>query len=500
MKAPHEVALKVLSSPELEPIVEIVLFSTETGTYEARAVDGAVCFHRRPSKNGWTFETESVEGRNPLELQDPSRFAPLAAETRARYPDRTVNSYPFAFEQVAQVFDHPCAPDLIVVHSTAHSYGENIGQHGSPDVVQARAPFVLAGAGVRKLGMVDRHCRLIDVAPTVLALLGIEPGRGTGANGTEREDVLLSRQDGEPLHELLEPGRRPQHVVAVLADGCNANVLYDMADSGDAPNVDRLIASGIAFRYGVMASLPTVTLANHTSLLTGCHPGHHGILHNAWYDQALQRQIVTVSASTWQEAMRWMNSGIETIHEALKRARPQSVTVSVNEPADRGADYSTFELFRQQKVDLLLPDVSELPPHTTASFAESYEPYRWWSLADAVDLRQACSIWGGRHLDVDYPPPAFSWVSFSLTDAAFHAGGPHSEIARAAVRDTDGRIGDLIVAVERAGVLEDAAFILVADHGMEQSDPRVVGDWGDGLRAAGVDFRDESSGFIYLTR
>ncbi len=174
--------------------------------------------------------------------------------------------------------------------------------------------------------------------------------------------------------------------------------------------------------------------------------------------------------------------------------------MSVNEPADRGADYSTFELFRQQKVDLLLPDVSELPPHTTASFAESYEPYRWWSLADAVGLRQACSIWGGRHLDVDYPPPAFSWVSFSLTDAAFHAGGPHSEIARAAVRDTDGRIGDLIVAVERAGVLEDAAFILVADHGMEQSDPRVVGDWGDGLRAAGVDFRDESSGFIYLTR
>lgn len=117
------------------------------------------------------------------------------------------------------MFDHPCAPDLIVVHSAAHRYGENIGQHGSPDVIQARAPFVLAGAGVRELGMVYRQCRLIDVAPIVLALLGVEPGRGTGANGTEHEDVLLSRQDGEPLLDLLEPGRRPQHVVAILLDG-----------------------------------------------------------------------------------------------------------------------------------------------------------------------------------------------------------------------------------------------------------------------------------------
>jgi len=500
MKAPHEAALKVLLSPELEPIVDMVLSSPAADTYEARALDGTVCFHRHPLGNGWAFETDSVEGRNPLGHQDPSHFAPLAAETRARYPDRTANSYPFAFEHVAQVFDHPCAPYLIVVHNAAHCYGENIGQHGSPDVVQARAPFVLAGAGVRRLGMVDRHCRLIDVAPTVLALLGVEPSRGTGANGTEREDVLLSRQDGEPLRGLLEPGRRPQHVVAVLLDGCNANVLYDVADSGEAPNVARLIASGGAFRYGAIASLPTVTLANHTSLLTGCHPGHHGILHNAWYDPALRRQVVTVSASTWQEAMKWMSPGIETIHEALKRARPESVTLSVNEPADRGANYSTFELFRQQKVDLLLPDMSELPPHTTASFAESYEPYRWWSLADAVGLRQACSIWGGHYLDVNYPPPAFSWISFSLTDAAFHAGGPHSEIARAAVRDTDGRIGDLIGAVERAGALDDTAFLLVADHGMEQSDPRVVGDWGDALREAGVAFRDESSGFIYLMR
>lgn len=492
-------ALGVLLQERLEPIVELVLSSPAPGSYEARAIDGTVTFSRSKEAHGWRFEVERVTGRNPLGEQQESLFSSLDAETSSLRPRRSSNSYPYAFEHTAQVFDHACAPDLLVVHTAAHQYGGNVGQHGSPDVVQARAPFVLAGAGVKRLGMVDSHCRLVDVAPTLLTLLGVEPVSGTGANGRARDDSMLARQDGEPLEDLLEQGSGAGHVVAVLFDGCNPNVLYDMAASGEAPNVAGLIERGTALRHGAIASLPTVTLANHTTLLTGCHPGHHGILHNAWYDRALDMQVVTESPSTWQEAMRWMSPGIETIHQAIKRRRPKSVTVSVNEAADTGADYSTFDLFRQGRSGELVPDMSVLPAHTSASFAESNERYRWWSFVDKLAVDQASSIWRGRHLDVDYPaPPAFTWVSFSLTDSAFHAGGPHSEIARAAVRDTDARLGEVLSAVERAGATDDTAFLLISDHGMEQSDPGVVGDWDQALRSAGLSFRDESSGFLYL--
>ena len=51
-----------------------------------------------------------------------------------------------------------------------------------------------------------------------------------------------------------------------------------MAARGEAPNVARLIEMGAALEHGAMASLPTVTLANHTTIITGAHPGHHGIL------------------------------------------------------------------------------------------------------------------------------------------------------------------------------------------------------------------------------
>jgi predicted AlkP superfamily pyrophosphatase or phosphodiesterase len=56
----------------------------------------------------------------------------------------------------------------------------------------------------------------------------------------------------------------------------------------------------------------------------------------------------------------------------------------------------------------------------------------------------------------------------------------------------------VLAAVERAGAFDDTAFVLVADHGMQQTDPSVQGDWDVELRAAGIDFRDEGYSFLYL--
>ena len=124
-----------------------------------------------------------MAGRNPLGDQDCTRFAGATAEAAGRYPRRAANAYPHGYEQVVQFFEAPMAPDLCVVHSASHNYedrGGHRGEHGSLDVVQSRAPFVLAGRGVRADGLVDRSCRLVDVAPTLAQLLGLphRPGRG----------------------------------------------------------------------------------------------------------------------------------------------------------------------------------------------------------------------------------------------------------------------------------------------------------------------------------
>src|SRR5207244_5751795 len=133
-------------------------------------------------------------GRAPLARRDVAAFTPLAEELAGRRPANATNSYPYAYASVAQLFEDPRAPDLAVVHTPAHNWeerGGHRGEHGSLDLVQSRAPLVLSGAGVRKLGRIEAHARMVDVAPTLAALAGVEPHDGS----------LLRRQDGRVLSE-----------------------------------------------------------------------------------------------------------------------------------------------------------------------------------------------------------------------------------------------------------------------------------------------------------
>ena len=494
-----ERALEVLLDPDLEPIVDMVLRRVDADEYEAVSHDGTVRVRRAPDDTSWRFEVNHLDGHNPLGDQDTTRFAGLDAELSVRFPTRQENAYPFAYHQLAQLWDSPAAPDLAVLHSAAHNWedqGGHRGEHGSLGVVQARAPFIIGGAGVRRLGTIDETCQLVDVAPTVLALLGVPTSDGVAENGSLRGDARLARQDGEALAHLLD-GSTPAHVVGFLMDGTNPNVLHDAVERGEAPNIARIMAMGTPFGHGAMASFPTATLANHTAIITGCHPGHHGVLHNAWYDRSLGRQVITNSADTWATSMQWLRPGVETIHQVLHRHDPDTFTAAINEMCDVGADFSTFDRMRNRQ-PLHFPREPEGLPHSTERFVRPVKDYGWFTQVDHHGLSQALGVWRGHFIDTEMPLPRFMWVNFSLTDTAFHHGGPHSEIARASIADTDARIGEIMDAVADAGRFDDTAFFVVADHGMEESNPEVTGDWGVALKAAGIDHRDEAYSFLYL--
>jgi phosphonoacetate hydrolase len=502
LKAGHEVrpqdlasvdaALEILLGADLEPIVDMVL-TRRDGAYEALTHRGSVRF-RRTDTNGGGHDVLGVEGENPLADQSTDRFGSLAEERAHPHPHQRDNAYPFAFEQVAQLYDAPAAPDLCVIHSARHNWedqGGHLGEHGSIGVVQARAPFIIAGKGVRKDGLVPRVGRLVDVMPTVAALLGCTPLADDGRyfavqDGVVRDDVI-DASDG-----------RPKHVVGFLFDGTNPNVLYDMAARGEAPNIARLIEMGTAYAHGAIAGLPTVTLANHTSILTSALPGHHGILHNAWYDRALDQQVITNSPATWPVAMTHLDPRVETIHDVVHRAWPGAFSVSVNEPCDTHADYSTFDFLRRGDAPLLPPTPEGLP-HTTERFVRPSKDYSWSSIVDHMCVEQVQGVLSGSYRDHSFPDrPTFLWANFTLTDAAMHEGGPYSEMAAASVRDSDGRVGEIMTAIERAGMFDDTAFVLMADHGMEENDPTCQGDWDIPLREAGLTFRDEGYGFLYF--
>jgi hypothetical protein len=449
-------ALEVLLDPALAHVVALVCWRDGDAVHVANSA-GQVTVE--PDST-----TTPVRGSDPLADQDP-------------FSDRTT-AYPFPGPRLHSLFSDDRAPDLAVVHTGAHWFvdqGGHPGEHGSLNGLQSRAPLLLSGARVTARGVVDRVARTVDVAATLAHLAG-----GTA------DDM-----DGTPI-DMATPGAR--HVVGLLWDGAPSAELLALAQRGDLPNVRRLLDRGCALRGGAVAEFPSVTLVNHTCALTGVGPGRHGIVNNAFFDRTTAEQVVPNSSASWHRAMDWLRPGVRTVFERLP---PDVLSACVNEPVDRGAGYSTFALVREAglggtgSLSSMLPaavdDAVATQQHVSAS-----TDYAWATQVDASGLEQVLGLW--RQAD----PPGFTWWNTTLTDSGHHAGGPGSPIARASLRDADARLGTWLDLVEERGLLEDTVVLLTADHGMEAADPGCTGDWDAALEAAGIAFRDEANGFLYL--
>lgn len=479
---------------DLADRVEMTMRQIGEDAYRVSTSDGTVTFRRTTDRSCHRFEVVSTVGKDPLHRTDPAHLSGLDEERRSGPPSRHDNSYPHAFESIAQFFDSDHAPDLLLTHTAAHANEGLLGQHGSLGVVQSRAPFIASGAGVHSLGSIDSGTRVVDIAPTIAALLQMtEHPEGIGPTGDRRDDALLRRQDGAPIETILD-GSRADHVLVVLLDGCNANLLHDAMTSGEAPNIASLVTSGVELRHGANASLPTATLANHTTALTGTHPGHNGVLHNTWVNRTTGEvpDLLAFDQMFW--ASKHLSGEVETLFEAVTRSRPGAFSTATFEFCDRGASWSSFAQVRDGVGGDLpaLADIADADPGSTALS----EAYAFMSRVDHLSIQHTIDAWERRHGN---PLPTLSWCSLALTDEAAHESGPHGDLARAAVRDGDRRVGRLLSAVERAGVSERTAVVVIADHGMEQADPDLTADWTEELSEAGVQYREVGGGLVYLS-
>lgn len=447
-------ALEVLLDPALAHVVDLVCWP-EKGLVQVADSQGHVAL----AADG---ATTVLAGRDPVADQDP-------------FSD---DSYPFAAIRLHSLFADPRAPDLAVVHTGAHCWperGGHLGEHGSLNALQSRAPLLLSGAGVTRRGVLERVVRTVDVGATLVHLAG----------------GSCDEMDGTPV-DLVEPAAK--HVVGLLWDGAPAGELLTLAAAGELPHLGRLLDRGCALRGGAIAEFPSVTLVNHTCALTGVGPGRHGIVHNAFYDRISGAQIVPNSGASWHRAMDWLRPGVRTVFERL----PAGVrSACVNDPVDKGATYSTFALIREAGIGgtgtlaRLLPaaldDAVASQQHVSAS-----EDYAWATQVDASGLEQVLGLWR------EPEPPRLTWWNTTLTDSGHHAGGPGSAIARASLRDADQRLGIWLDLVEERGLADDTVVLLTADHGMQGAEPDCTGDWDQALTAAGLPFRDEAYGFVYL--
>lgn len=490
----REAVVTALTAPDLAAVVDLVVWVEDDVAHAANHL-GVVRLHFDGSH-------EVLSGVDPVASEDPMAFLPYAAELASAGPRvSTDNAYPYAAQRILSLFgDADRSPDLAVVHTPRHWFvdeGGHAGEHGSLDVIQSRAPLLMSGPGVAKRGFVNDHARLVDVAPTLALLSGVP------ADDLRDEDG--EALDGRALAAYLEPlphGQR-RRVVGILWDGAHCGDLLHLAETGELPGVARLIEHGLALRGGAVAEFPSVTLTNHTSILTGVGPGRHGVLGNVYFDRALQERVVPNDAETWHRSGEWLRPGVRTVFEMVNDHVPQSNsprTASVDEAIDRGADYGTMALLRAaggfesatNGMGDLMPDPAKSPfVQRPEHLDDAY--FRWGVQVDDLGLQQVLQLW-----ETAEDAPTLTWWAHVVTDAGHHGGGPRSEQARDSLRQSDARLVAFLDHLDQLGVLHEVTFLLTADHGFEGADPSVTGSWKPALDSLGIPYRDEGPGFVYL--
>src|SRR5258707_11159669 len=324
--------------------------------YEVWSRRGMIRFKRFADARGaLSFEVVEQIGENPIANQDPFIVSTIDEELDAAGrsgnptddPNRAwfephVLSHPFAYERIAQLFDSPRAPDLIV-SPKAYAYGIQAGQHGALDVVQCRAPLVFSGPGVRagrfKLG--SRH---VDIAPTIARMMRFPKIDGRDASGS-RAQVYLKRQDGSPLDEIIDADAPPPaRVYMILLDGLSHSELHYQLENnrGAIPNLAALVERGAFLTHGSIVNFPSITWPSHSTILTGAWCGHHDIV-NPTFHLREDRETIPIQGNAF-ETERYLNPDVETLYEVFKRECGNgAITASIYEPQGRGADHAVLE-------------------------------------------------------------------------------------------------------------------------------------------------------------
>ncbi len=90
---------------------------------------------------------------------------------------------------------------------------------------------------------------------------------------------------------------RTHGAIIFVVDGVNARIFQEMLDAGDLPAIEKYVVRRGLYVPRAVASLPSATLPNLTSIATGLLPGRHGVTGVRYFDRVslLWRNYATIA-------------------------------------------------------------------------------------------------------------------------------------------------------------------------------------------------------------
>ena len=271
--------------------------------------------------------------------------------------------------------------------------------------------------------------------------------------------ILLAALDGwsaQAGRSSPAPAPGPRHVLVISLDGVYPQLYLSESPQLHLPNLLRLKREG-SYAEGVVGVYPSVTYPSHTTLVTGRLPAEHGVYSN------LSSREPGKNVNDWF----WYANAIKVPTLWDEARRHHLTTAGVSWPVTAGAaidwnvpeiwDPSTEERFDLQYVTRfatpgLIPEVlASLGPPAPGT--------------DTDTLRTRLAV----YLIKKYRPNLML-VHLTEFDNVQHQAALGSPETVAALEHLDARVGEILQAVEEAGLKDSTDIFVVSDHGFAPID------------------------------
>lgn len=253
---------------------------------------------------------------------------------------------------------------------------------------------------------------------------------------------------------LAEP-QRERHVVLISLDGFPAWMWKD--ESLQVPNLRKLAAEG-AMTQAMTVSNPSITWINHTTLVTGVSPRKHGVLFNGLLVRAGEGRPPKIEQWVDKDRLVFAPTLYDVAHAAgLTTAESDWVAVT----RAKTIDWSFPEIpSREGRVEKEMIEAGVIRP----------EHIDWMQMGpQRKSVTFLDSIWtkAAIHIMKTHKPNLLMYHTLN-TDATHHSYGPASMASHTALAFADRLVGDLVQAVEEAGLREKTTFFIATDHGFKK--------------------------------
>ena len=232
--------------------------------------------------------------------------------------------------------------------------------------------------------------------------------------------------------------------IFLLADGVRPDVLRELAESGELPNISRYLMAEGSYYDGVTV-LPSVTNVAYIPMLTGQYPGTADIPGSRWVDKSRfnagklflkgHRSYVGPTNNRFSGDM---SPGTETLYELCPDSLAVRSDIHRGLPSNRN---------RAQGISLL------------GSFVSHYT--RRSDFVDWIALKSLMGALGRMSGDL----PRLVFLPLVDVDTAAHAHGPHDRRTIAAYRRIDAAVGKIVEGLRRLGIWKRTHFLMSSDHG-----------------------------------